>query len=216
MESFDAVLFDFGGVFTLSPFAALADASVEWSADPTKIHDVLFGPYDRDTDHPWHCLERGELSLVDARAAIQALATAAGLDRDPFAALSRLGRDDDQRPKIVDRARSIKATGVRTACVTNNVAEFGDGWRAMIPVGELFDVVVDSSQSGVRKPDPAIFALALDALGVTADRAVFLDDFPGNIAAAEAVGLRGILVGPDRLAAFDVLELLLTDGVPRA
>ena len=216
MESFDAVLFDFGGVFTLSPFAALADASVEWGADPTKIHDVLFGPYDRDTDHPWHCLERGELSLVDARAAIQALATAAGLDRDPFAALSRLGRDDDQRPKIVDRARSIKATGVRTACVTNNVAEFGDGWRAMIPVGELFDVVVDSSQSGVRKPDPAIFALALDALGVTADRAVFLDDFPGNIAAAEAVGLRGILVGPDRLAAFDVLELLLTDGVPPA
>ena len=82
----------------------------------------------------------------------------------------------------------------------------------MIPVDELFDVVVDSSQSGVRKPDPAIFALALDALNVTADRAVFLDDFPGNIAAAEAVGLRGILVGSDRLAAFDALEGLLAGG----
>jgi len=207
-------LFDFGGVFTLSPFAALADASAEWGADPSLIHDVLFGPYDRDTDHPWHCLERGELSLVEARAAILELAAAAGLDLDPFSALSRLGREDDQRPHIVERARSLKATGVRTACVTNNVAEFGDGWRAMIPVGELFDVIVDSSQSGVRKPDPAIFALALDALGVAADRAVFLDDFPGNITAAEAVGLRGILVGPDRLTAFDALEELLADRSP--
>jgi len=209
VQRVDAVLFDFGGVFTLSPFAALADACTEWGADPTVIHEVLFGPYDRDTDHPWHCLERGELSLADARTAILALATTAGLDRDPFAALSRLGGDDAQRREIVDRARGVKATGVRTACVTNNVAEFGNGWRAMIPVDELFDVVVDSSQSGVRKPDPAIFALALDALGVSADRAVFLDDFPGNIVAAEAVGLRGILVGPDRAAAFDVLDGLL-------
>jgi putative hydrolase of the HAD superfamily len=211
VRSFDAVLFDFGGVFTLSPFGALADASAEWGADPTVIHDVLFGPYDRDTDHPWHRLERGELSLVDARAAIQQLAAAAGLELDPFDALSRLGRDDGQRPQIVERARTVKATGVRTACVTNNVAEFGNGWRAMIPVADLFDVIVDSSQSGVRKPDPAIFALALDALEVRADRAVFLDDFPGNIAAAEAVGLRAILVGPDRLAAFDVLDALLTE-----
>jgi putative hydrolase of the HAD superfamily len=211
VRSFDAVLFDFGGVFTLSPFGALAEASVEWGADPTLIHDVLFGPYDRDTDHPWHRLERGELSLVDARAGIQQLAADAGLELDPFAALSRLGRDDDQRPQVVERARTVKAAGVRTACVTNNVAEFGNGWRAMIPVAELFDVIVDSSQSGVRKPNPAIFALALDALGVRADRAVFLDDFAGNIAAAEAVGLRGILVGPDRLAAFDLLDGLLAE-----
>jgi epoxide hydrolase-like predicted phosphatase len=79
----------------------------------------------------------------------------------------------------------------------------------MVPVDELFEVVVDSCKAGVRKPDPRIFHLALDALGVTAERAAFLDDHPANVAVAESLGMHGIVVGADRVAAFDELEALL-------
>jgi putative hydrolase of the HAD superfamily len=167
------------------------------------------GPYDRDTDHPWHRLERGEISLADARTALLVLATERGLEGDPMLHLARLGGVDEQRPAMVERVRTLRAEGVQTALVTNNVAEFGEGWRAMIPVDELFDVIVDSCRAGCRKPDPAIFRVALDALGVAASDAVFLDDFAGNVAAAASLGIRGILVGEDRLAAMDDLDVLL-------
>ena len=82
----------------------------------------------------------------------------------------------------------LRADGLRTAMITNNVVEFRDYWRAMLPLDELFDVVVDSSEVGMRKPDPRIFALALDQLGrPSRRRSIFLDDHPGNIAGAEAL-----------------------------
>ncbi len=80
----------------------------------------------------------------------------------------------------------------------------------MVPVEELFDAVIDSSAVGVRKPDPRIYHLALDALGgVAPEAAVLVDDAPGNIVAAQAIGIRGVLVGPDRLAAMAELEALV-------
>ncbi len=107
-------------------------------------------------------------------------------------------------------AREARARGVKTAIVTNNVREFGDGWRAMLPVEELFDVVVDSAHVGVRKPDPRIFRLALERLGdPTPEHAVFLDDFHGNVAAAERLGMRGILVEEDHRPAIEALRALL-------
>jgi putative hydrolase of the HAD superfamily len=132
-----------------------------------------------------------------------------GYDVDPIDFLVRLARDDHQREPVVARALAIRARGVRTACVTNNVLEFGEGWRSLVPVDDLFDAVVDSCHAGVRKPDPRIYRLALDAVDVDAEAAVFLDDHPANVAAAEALGMRGIVVGQDRLAAFDRLEELL-------
>ena len=82
----------------------------------------------------------------------------------------------------------------RTALLTNNVKEFGEGWRSTIPVDELFDVVIDSSHVGARKPEPAYFAHALDAVGVEADEAVFLDDMLCNVEGARDFGLTAIHV----------------------
>jgi putative hydrolase of the HAD superfamily len=208
----EAVLYDFGGVFTLSPFAAVDEGSDELGLERDTVFEVLFGPYGEDTDHPWHRLERGEVTLAEARQSLLALAAARGLADDPFTFLGRLGGEDQQREPVVARALAIKATGVRTALVTNNVAEFGDGWRAMVPVDELFDVIIDSSQVGLRKPNPAMFLAALDALEVPPGQSVFLDDYLGNVTAALELGLRAIHVGADRLAAFDELERLLDAG----
>lgn len=207
--TFDAVLFDFGGVFTQSPFEVVRLHGEEVGADPEVILEVLFGSYDRDDDHPWHRLERGEVSLDDALAEIRALAGEAGLSVDPFAAFAKFGTGGSMADAMVERTRKLRADGYRTALITNNVKEFGDGWRSLVPVDELFEVVIDSSHAGMRKPNPAIFHLATDALGVAPERCVFLDDFPGNIAAAEALGITGILVGPDRHAAITALDALL-------
>jgi putative hydrolase of the HAD superfamily len=114
------------------------------------------------------------------------------------------------RDARVEAARAARAAGWRTGLITNNVREFGDAWRAMLPVDELFDVVVDSHQVGMRKPDPRIFRLALEQLGgVAPERTVFLDDFPGNLAAAKALGMRTILVDHDWDVAVTELRRLL-------
>jgi putative hydrolase of the HAD superfamily len=67
----------------------------------------------------------------------------------------------------------------------------------MLPVDELFDFVIDSSEVGMRKPNPAIFELALKTVGLTAEQVLFLDDYEGNVIAAEALNIRSILVDGD-------------------
>ena len=79
--------------------------------------------------------------------------------------------------------------------VTNNVAEFGNFWRNLLPLDELFDDVVDSSEVKMRKPNPAIFHLACERLGVEPSRALFVDDHPGNVAGAERAGLSAVCCG---------------------
>ena len=113
-------------------------------------------------------------------------------------------------PHVVERVRALRQAGYRTALVTNNIAEFGDGWRQLIPVDELFEVVVDSCQVGRRKPDPRIFRLALEQLdGVPPEQAVLLDDFEAHVAGARRIGMHGIVVGDDRAAALAQLDALL-------
>src|SRR5262249_45972460 len=204
-----AVLFDFGGVFTSSPFSLFVEAAAELGTTPERMLDLVFGPYDRDTDPPWHRLERGELALLEARDAIIALATDAGLAFDPLAILARMAKGGGAREAVVAATRSLRTRGLRTALVTNNAREFSQGWRAMIPLAELFDAVIDSSEVGVRKPDPAIFALALRELDVAPEHAILLDDFPGNVAAARRLGMHGVLVEDDPSDALAELEALL-------
>jgi putative hydrolase of the HAD superfamily len=206
---FDAVIFDFGGVYTASPFAALEEAAREMGADPREALDIVFGPYDRDTDHPWHRLERGELGLGDARAAIMALGLERGIELDPIKMLMRMGGGGGAREAVVSRTRELRKQGYKTGLLTNNAREFRAGWTRLLPIDELFDAVVDSSEVGMRKPNPAIFHHALVQVGnVPAARCIFLDDHPGNVAAAERVGMRGVLVGDafgDALAELDRL-----------
>jgi epoxide hydrolase-like predicted phosphatase len=207
---YDAVLFDFGGVFTSSPFGAFEAAARELGADPREVLEIVFGPYDLDTDHPWHRLERGELGLGDARAAIIALGEARGVTLDPLQVLMRMSGGGQTRAPLVERTRRLRREGYRTALVTNNAREFGPSWRGLLPLDELFDAVVDSSAVGVRKPNPAIFERALAEIGgVAPERSIFLDDHPGNVAAADRLGMRGVLVGDDFVPALALLEQLL-------
>jgi epoxide hydrolase-like predicted phosphatase len=211
--SIEAVLFDFGGVFTASPFQAITVYAESQGADPGHLMEVVFGPYDIDTDHPWHRLERGETTMAAAFSEISDSATAAGLRFDAAELFGHMGSDPYDRTLVVEFVRETRTRGVRTAVVTNNVREYGSAWRGMIPVDELFDVVIDSSELGIRKPNPAIYLTALDQLGVAEpSRAVFLDDYAGNVDAARAVGLLGIVVGVDPQPALEELAALLEES----
>lgn len=201
----EAVLWDFGGIFTPSPFGAAHAYAESEGIDPVEFVELVFGRYDDDTDHVWHQLERGEVTMADALAQIAAEAAARELPFDLMKMFSSLGADHD-RTVVVDTVRTVREHGVRTAIVTNNIREYGDAWRGMVPVDELFDVIVDSCEEGIRKPDPRIFTIALERLGVEdAERTVFLDDFDGNISAARALGMHGILVTGDPRPAMDEL-----------
>jgi len=206
----EAVLWDYGGVFSGSPFEAMAGVAREMGVDPQRYLEIVFGPYDHDTDHPWHRLERGEIPLAVARAEIQDLGRREGIDSDPFHLFGAMSRGGGgPRSEVVEFARELKGAGLRSALVTNNAVEFRAFWRRSIPLDELFHCVIDSSEVGLRKPDPRIFELALGRLGVPAARAVFLDDYAGNVEAARRVGMRGVLVTDDYAAALAELGRLL-------
>ena len=205
-----AVVFDFGGVFTPSPFTALCAWHVEKGLDPAAGLRTVLGPYDQDTDHPWHRLERGEITLAAAAEQIKAAAAEQGLELDLFEMFRAMGGIADVRTDMVQQVLELRAAGYRTALITNNVREYSDGWRAMIPADDMFDVIVDSSAVGIRKPDHRIYRMVLQQLGVEADEAAFLDDAVGNIEAARALGMPAILVEDAHAGALAELDRLLT------
>lgn len=194
---YDAVLFDFGGVFIDSPFASAASGAERLGMPLAELSALVFGNYDSDDDHPWHRLERGEIAFEEARALIAERARGRGLgDLDPLDVFASLaGGDHGHRDFVVDLVADARSAGLKTGIVTNNVAEFASYWRPILPLGDLFDDVVDSSEVGVRKPNPAIFHLACERLGVAPGRSVFVDDHAGNVAGARAAGLVGVCCG---------------------
>jgi epoxide hydrolase-like predicted phosphatase len=204
-----AVLFDLHGVVTSSPWSALAEAGAGGEHSQDRVLEVMLGDYATDTDHPWHRLERGEISLPEYGGAVMALAAEEGVPLD-FGRLRGFGDRIKVNEDVVARIRSLREAGIRTALVTNNVKELASGWRELVSADELFDVIVDSSAVGVRKPNPEIFRIALRELGVSDPaEAVFLDDAPGNVAGARAAGLHAIEVPEggvaEALAALDAL-----------
>jgi len=211
-----AVIFDFGGVFTDSPFTTVDEFGVALGAAPGQIAEIVFGSYEQDGDHPWHRLERGEITLEDARQAVLALGVAQGFKVDIYEMFMKMAASKagaSERQVLVDRVLELKKAGYRLAIITNNVREFADGWRSLLPfkVEEVFDVVVDSSAVGMRKPNPAIFHHTLQLLeGIDPTLTIFLDDYHANIAAASALGMKTVLVGPDAAQAVKDLDALLS------
>lgn len=204
----EAVVFDFSGVMVGSAFTAIGTGAAAHGMTEDAFVDFLLGPYDQDTDHPWHRAERGEIGILDWVTEITALAADDGRELDLGFMASMLQRMPVY-DVMVDAARRTRSRGLATALLTNNIAEGRDSWRPLLPLDELFDTVVDSSEVGCRKPDPAIYRMTLDRLGVTDPAtAVMLDDHPGNTAGAERVGMRSILVDDPAVAVAELDALL--------
>jgi putative hydrolase of the HAD superfamily len=202
MTSITAVLFDFAGVLTSSPWGALTEAG-------GGNLELLIGSYEDDTDHPWHQVERGEMAIADWATAVSETGRQQGIEVD-FTPLQALLAEMTLHEPIIERVRSLRVEGYKLGLITNNVREGSAMWRSLVPVDELFDAVVDSSEVGMRKPNPAIYHHALDLLGgVPPAEAVFLDDSPGNVVGAQRAGLHAILVEEPE-AAVTALDALLS------
>ena len=208
----EAVFWDFGGVFTGSPFH-LDDYARSLGTTNERLLGHVFGRYESNGDHPWHRLERGEGTLAEALEAADESCRADGIEGFTFEGFFKAmsgGSSDERRDKAVAKVQELNKAGIRQAIITNNAKELGDMWRSLIPVDELFEAVIDSSAVGIRKPDPAIYRLALECLEVTRpETSAFLDDFEPNVAAARNLGMHGVLVGEDIAPALAELDRIL-------
>jgi putative hydrolase of the HAD superfamily len=189
----EAVIWDFGGVLTTSPFEAFARFEAERALPAGLIRRVnAADPH----DNAWARFERAELDL-DAFDAL-------------FAAESRLlgaevrGRDvlpllsGELRPEMVAALKRVK-TRFKTGCITNNLPAnaIGSASGRMLYIAEvmaLFDHVIESAKIGLRKPDPRIYRMMADALGVHPSACVYLDDLGINLKPAREMGMTTIKV----------------------
>ncbi|HUW04099.1 MAG TPA: HAD-IA family hydrolase [Acidimicrobiales bacterium] len=198
-----AVLFDFGGVITTSPFEAFARYEASHGLPDGFIRSI--NATDPDTN-AWARLERNEVD-VDAFAPLfEAEAAALGQLVDAHEVLACLS--GEIRPSMVIALERLSGH-VALGLLTNNfVSVEGEGPPSMTRVLELFDVVIESSTAGCRKPDPRFYELALEGLGIDAEEAVFLDDLGVNLKPARAMGMATIKVA-DPEQALDELEALV-------
>jgi putative hydrolase of the HAD superfamily len=210
--SIEAVCWDVGGVFSGRPVDAIGGLAAEHGLDSGDVFAAIFGPYHLDGDHAWHQVERGEITLKEAWAEIEGAIAAFGLELSLMDIFRRFGDDSADRTVVSEMARTLHGEGIAQAIITNNVKEFSEsengGWRSIVPI-DVMSVVIDSSAVGIRKPDPAIYEHTLATLGVSAGAAVFLDDMPANVEAAQALGMHGIVVGADPAEAMAELRSLV-------
>ena len=111
---------------------------------------------------------------------------------------------------------TLRAEGYRMALLTNNVREWELRWRALAPIDEIFELVVDSAFVGVRKPDPEIYELTVTGLGVPAAECLFVDDIEVNCDAAREAGMSAVVFRDTEQAIADVRVLLGAATEPAA
>jgi putative hydrolase of the HAD superfamily len=206
-----AVLWDFGGVLTSSPFEAFARFERERGYPAGFIRTL--NATNPDTN-AWARFERGQIGPAEFDRLFAAEADAAGHSLRGYEVLPLIA--GDLRPDMVEALRRCKKQ-FKTACLTNNFqgpsagAQPDPGQRRMDGLRDLFDLVVESSRLGVRKPDPRFYRHVLEALGVGAEACVFLDDLGVNLKPARALGMRTIKVVTSDQA---LTELEAALGIP--
>jgi len=211
----DTVIFDFGGVITSSPFEAFNRMEAERGLPHNLVRRINAANPDANA---WALFERAEIDSdrFDSLFAQEARSLGHELSgRDVLALLS-----GDIRADMVDAVDWLKANGYRIGCITNNVpaghgaqmSSTAEKAEAIAAIMARFDHVVESSKIGIRKPDPAIYRLACDALGVTPDRCVYLDDLGINCKPAAALGMAAIKVSTSEQALADLEVALGLEG----
>jgi putative hydrolase of the HAD superfamily len=197
-----AVLWDFGGVILSSPFEAFRHYEEQHGLPTEFIRSV--NATDPHTN-AWARLERAEIAAEEFDAAFAEESAALG-HRVPGADVLALLAGEVREEMVVALDR-VKEAGLRTACLTNNVA--GGAARPDVDaVMARFDLILESSKVGVRKPEPEFYALACERLGVEPTECVFLDDLGVNLKPARALGMATIKVDDPRRALIELGDVL--------
>ena len=216
--AFKAVIFDFGGVITSSPFEAFNRLEDERGLPRDFIRSVnALNPH----DNAWAKFERAEIDARKFDVLFEAEAEALGHPLEGRAVLAVLS--GAIRPAMVTALDQLAAAGYRLACITNNVpsghgagmARSGDAKDAYEQVFARFEAVIESSKAGLRKPDPRIYQLMCERLGLAPAACIYLDDLGINCKPAAQLGMAAIKVvsGEQALAELSALVgIELGDG----
>lgn len=211
MTVYQAVLWDFGGVITSSPFEAFNRYEAKRGLPPDFIRSVNARNPDSNA---WAKLERNEIGGTEFDAAFRAEAQALGHDVPGADVLALLS--GEIRPRMVATLDTLKAAGFAIGCITNN-AQVGHGAgmtddaakaAAVSAVLARFDHVIESSKAGVRKPDPRIYQMMCEALSLDPARCIYLDDLGINCKPAAALGMAAIKVNSEAQALAELGGLL--------
>ena len=193
MSPITAVITDFGGVLTSSLRDSFVGVLSPSGISLEQLGKAMAAITERDGSNPLFELETGRVSearfmsrLADELSAIRGDAVAL----DDFG--ERYFRHLQPNERLIDYMRQLRGRGYKLAICTNNIREWEARWRAMLPVDEIFDVVVDSAFVGSRKPEPRIYEITLERLGASPEATLFVDDVDVNCDGAREIGMHAI------------------------
>jgi putative hydrolase of the HAD superfamily len=193
MSRIQAVISDFGGVLTSSlaeSFVGVLDSS---GISLEEMGKAMAAIAERDGSNPLFELETGRVSEATFMGRLSdELSTQRGgeVELDGFG--ERYFGHLQPNERLIDYMRELRERGYKMAICTNNVREWEGRWRAMLPVDEIFEVVVDSAFVGSRKPEPRIYEITLERLGASPEATLFIDDIEVNCDAARRLGINAI------------------------
>jgi epoxide hydrolase-like predicted phosphatase len=206
----DTVIFDLGGVIMRN--GGPRDFTRRYpDHDPAIVAEIVMGPHHLDTDHQWHRVERGEITLDECRMITKQKLDDAGIvatvpanapasNANPF--------NFQLNDEMVTFIHDLKSAGIPIGILTNNVKEFRPMWWPLMDYENIFDTIVDSHEVKIRKPNPAIYELTMSRLNATPTRTAFLDDLLANVHAANALGMHGVHVEEDSSGAIATARAL--------
>jgi len=236
------VIFDFGGVISSPLFVGIGAFEEAEGYPKGSLLQLLFGEThyigvegravaeaiadDPDAaeaagaiaDEPdWHLLEKGQIDVATYFGRLTERAPAilgTEIDMESYGRFWR-STAPGVHWMVVHKIRELKGRGLRLGLLTNNVKEFGEHWRTMFPLEELFEEVVDSSHVGMRKPERGIYELTCSRMGIEPGEAVFIDDNLDNVEAARAYGMEAVHFGENPWDALAELDSILEGSTPR-
>ena len=206
------VISDFGGVLTSPLIESFASVQDETGIPMEELGKAMSRIEAEDGLHPLFELETGritEVAFLDRLADSLEPAIGHRPEMHRFAEIYFEALNPNE--PMIELMRDLKAAGYTMAMLTNNVREWEARWRSMLPVDEIFELVVDSAFVGCRKPDPEIYELTLERLGGPDPGAcLFIDDIEPNVDAARALGLRAVHYRAPRQAMEEIRGALQT------
>jgi epoxide hydrolase-like predicted phosphatase len=206
MAEHTGLIVDFGGVLTTDVFASFRAFCEAEGLEPDAVRDRFRG--DPEARGLLEALEVGAISEADYEPRLAAVLGVA-----PEGLIDRLFGGMQPDDAMLDGVRAARRAGVRTAMLSNS---WGDDRYDRAQLEELFDAWVISGEVGLRKPDPAIYSLAAERLGLAPDACVFVDDLPGNLKPAAALGMATVLHRGDARATLKRAGALLgVELIPR-
>jgi putative hydrolase of the HAD superfamily len=188
-----AVVTDFGGVLTTPLIESFTRANAQLGIPVESLREAMRLSAERHGEPPLYTLERGQIAeaeFIDDLAVSLTQVLGRPVDLDGYG--ERLMGALERNEPLLAYYRVLHHRGMRFAILTNNVREWQPAWRAKLAADDLFELIVDSGFEGVRKPEPAIYELALERLGLPGGACAFVDDLEVNLPPARDLGMHAI------------------------